>query len=83
MLERAVRLSCDCARICEEVVRFISMNNGFVTEISLLCADLCESLSKECLKCNKEYCMKLAEVCNACVRECRKLADVSCEYSIQ
>lgn len=75
MLTRCIKLTIDCAEMCQLAASFLARGSEHAENILAECAELCESCAKECeLHKSHAHCKVCAEICNKCAEACQQLA---------
>lgn len=78
-LLKVIRLSLDCADICETTGRVLSRHTGYEANLTRAmleaCAQACRSCGDECRQHARTHdqCRICADVCQRCERECQDL----------
>lgn len=77
-LVRCIRLDRDCADICIMTAKMLAGGSEFSTDMTLLCAKICETCGDECEKhsMHMDHCRVCMESCRRCAEECRSVANV-------
>ena len=73
MMVDCIRLDRECADICAYLEQAISRGTPFLSELSQVCAAICEACSSECEKHPHEHCQTCAAACLKCAEACRKV----------
>ncbi|WP_257347022.1 four-helix bundle copper-binding protein [Pseudalkalibacillus decolorationis] len=72
-MNNCIRLTRECAEICNFAASSMSKNSPFAERICVLCADVCEACADECNQHEHDHCKRCAEVCLKCAESCRKM----------
>lgn len=80
-LVRCIKLDRDCADFCLFTARALAADSEFSSEISLLCAKICDACADECEKhsMHMDHCRVCMESCRRCAEECRSVVSVSAQ----
>ncbi len=70
-LNECLRLTRECAEICEYTAVAMSKNSPFIDQYCHLCVDVCMACIKECEKHEHSHCRLCAEACRKCVETCQ------------
>jgi hypothetical protein len=79
MMARCIQLDIECATLCYTAAQMMSLGSDLSRKLCLLCAEMCETCAKECVKHEADHCQRCAIQCNACAEECRKMASAMIE----
>lgn len=69
-LTKCIRLDLECAVVCRATAGLMTLNSGYSTKISGLCATICDACAEECENhIAMEHCKECAEACRTCAKE--------------
>jgi hypothetical protein len=70
-MANCIRLDRECAEICSYVEQAITRGTPFLSELTAICATICEACGAECKKHDHDHCQQCAEACFKCAKICR------------
>jgi hypothetical protein len=77
MLAGCIQLDRECAQMCLNTARTMTLGSEHYGDVCKVCADYCDRCALECEKhAHMEHCRLCAEICRRCAEECRKMAKV-------
>ncbi|CDQ41209.1 MULTISPECIES: four-helix bundle copper-binding protein [Virgibacillus] len=71
MMTTCIQLDRECADICGYVEQAITRGTPFLSELTNVCAAICEACGKECKKHAHNHCQHCAEKCFTCAEACK------------
>ena len=71
-MRKCLKLTVECANICEITASSIVYEGDFRPEVLGLCIRACEECRIECSSHNCLYCAECAALCTECIEACRK-----------
>ncbi|MFC4354714.1 four-helix bundle copper-binding protein [Chryseomicrobium palamuruense] len=74
MMSGCIRLDRECADMCSYLEQAIMRNSPFISQLAIVCAEICEACAEECGKHNHDHCQRCAEACKKCSEACRAAA---------
>ncbi|MBY9081994.1 four-helix bundle copper-binding protein [Paenibacillus sp. HN-1] len=76
-LQECIRMDRECADICAFAIEAMTRQSPFVTEICLLCAEVCEATAAECERYEQTHCRDCIEACLRCAEICRQVSEAT------
>ena|SRR6516225_8669187 len=74
VLSRCIKLTLECAAMCNAAVQVMSINGELSDQICQLCEDACNRCAEECIRHgDMEHCLVCAEKCRTCAALCAKM----------
>lgn len=72
MMRRCIKLTVECAEICELTASSLSFTGDFTKEVLDVCVKACKECGDECRKHNYLHCIECAKACEECADACRE-----------
>jgi hypothetical protein len=72
--QKQIKLLSDCSAICALTAKYISGQSPFAKSLAALCAQICETCGKHCLKHPDKISQACGQICLNCAKECREFA---------
>ncbi|QAS52624.1 four-helix bundle copper-binding protein [Halobacillus litoralis] len=74
MMAGCIRLDRECADICAYLEQALVRNTPFASELTGVCAKICQACGDECNKHDHKHCQDCAKACYECAEACKQIA---------
>ncbi len=72
MMRRCIKLTVECADICEVTASSLAYTGDFTPEVLDVCIKACERCADECRNHGYLHCLECAKACRECADYCRE-----------